>query len=337
MGIEISNPGGGGITIETDPLALLKTGGIMAGNIRFDEVGIQSIGKGTFDAGRGAYNGISLICANDVELNWQAGYLKAKYNGSDVPINSEVPFNIYSYTEEVYEEGELVEPAYTRTLALSGTGISHTDGQYSSTFSINAGGFSAYNGQSNEGVSFNSGGLTFGDGTVQTTAFGGIINGGLVVNNDDGSPIFTVPANSSWPIFGNPDDGVYTEISNDWLVINGQKGGTTGTVILGRNYEADDSYGIKFYDGSYQTTAGGYLGTSTSSNTVDSGNGKSFTTQKHLLYTPYQKIVIVATGTSNHMHGQVVSYSKTTGELVFDADTHSGSGTHTDWTINVGG
>ena len=78
--------GGGGITIEQDPNSLPLTGGIMSGAIRFDTVGSQCIQKGSFDTGYSAYNGISLVCANDVELNWQAGFLKAKYNNAFVPI-----------------------------------------------------------------------------------------------------------------------------------------------------------------------------------------------------------------------------------------------------------
>ncbi|NDB81806.1 MAG: hypothetical protein EB127_03520 [Alphaproteobacteria bacterium] len=100
MGIEISNPGGGGITVETDPLALLRTGGIMSGAIRFDEVGIQNIAKGSFDSGRGGYNGISLNCAVEYELNWQAGYLKALNSGGfNVPINVESDIVLYSHED----------------------------------------------------------------------------------------------------------------------------------------------------------------------------------------------------------------------------------------------
>ena len=64
------------------------TGGIMSGAIRFDSVGTQNISKGSFDSGRGGYNGISLVCAVDYELNWQAGYLKALNSGGfTVPVN----------------------------------------------------------------------------------------------------------------------------------------------------------------------------------------------------------------------------------------------------------
>jgi len=79
--------------------ALPITGGTMSGAIRFDNVGTQNISKGSFDSGRGGYNGISLVCAVDYELNWQAGYLKALNSGGfNVPIN--VESDIVSYSHE---------------------------------------------------------------------------------------------------------------------------------------------------------------------------------------------------------------------------------------------
>ena len=98
-----------------------------------------------------------------------------------------------------------------------------------------------------------------------------------------------------------------------------------------------DSTGVKFNDSSVQVTKGDrYKATSSTSNTVDSGNGKSFTTQPNLAYTPLQTCIIysAANPTGNHMHCTVVSYNETTGVLVVDADTNTGSGTHTDWVIN---
>ena len=277
----------------------------MSGAIRFDSVGTQNISKGSFDSGRGGYNGISLVCAVDYELNWQSGYLKALNSGGfAVPINSEVPFNIYSYTEPVYEEGELVEPAYTRTLELSATGISHTDGQYGNTFSINSGGFSANN---EDGViSFNVSGLTFGDGTVQTTAFGGP-NGGLVINNNDGDPFFTADSNTQTVFIGDnqvPNNG--TEISNNWITVNGVTQTTTGTMIFGRNYNlGTDVYGVQFYDNSFQTTAFIPENYYTQSQTQVYVNNQGFVTSSSL--TQYAQLsgstftgkVNVNTGTGN--------------------------------------
>lgn len=76
-----------------------------------------------------------------------------------------------------------------------------------------------------------------------------------------------------------------------------------------------------------------YLTTSSTSNTLSTGS-KTFTVQSGLSYTPTQDITIVF-DLSNHMHGQVTSYSGTT--LVVNITDVTGSGTYTSWTINVGG
>jgi hypothetical protein len=47
--------------------------------------------------------------------------------------------------------------------------------------------------------------------------------------------------------------------------------------------------------------------------------------------------VILAYDLSNHMHGEVVSYNKTTGALVVDLKHKSGSGTYSSWEINLQG
>jgi len=163
MGIEISNPGGGGITVETDPLALLRTGGIMSGAIRFDEVGIQNISKGSFDSGRGGYNGVSLNCAVGYELNWQAGYLKAiNEYGTVQPINIESNLIIDTGAGSAghYETTEMY---VTRTDANIGAGQSNAYG-------------ALYNGGVEVGdidgkwAELTTAHLRFGDGTIQTTA-----------------------------------------------------------------------------------------------------------------------------------------------------------------------
>lgn len=46
----------------------------------------SSLSRGSFDSGRSSYNGISLICTQGIELNWQAGYLKALSGSYVVPI-----------------------------------------------------------------------------------------------------------------------------------------------------------------------------------------------------------------------------------------------------------
>jgi hypothetical protein len=78
-----------------------------------------------------------------------------------------------------------------------------------------------------------------------------------------------------------------------------------------------------------------YLTSSTTSNTI--GNGaKTFTVGTGLAYTPTQDITIVFNA-SNHMHAAVTSYNSTTGVLVVDVNSHTGSGTYAVWSVNVGG
>lgn len=76
-----------------------------------------------------------------------------------------------------------------------------------------------------------------------------------------------------------------------------------------------------------------YLTQSDSTNTIGNGT-KTFTVEAGLSYTPTQDCTIVF-NSSNHMHGLVVTYSGTT--LVVDVTQHTGSGSYSVWTINVGG
>jgi hypothetical protein len=83
-----------------------------------------------------------------------------------------------------------------------------------------------------------------------------------------------------------------------------------------------------------QTNAGDkYKTTSNTAATIANGT-QTFTVASGLSYTATQDVTIVA-NVSNHMHGTVTSYSGTT--LVVDVSQHTGSGTFSSWTINVGG
>jgi hypothetical protein len=78
-----------------------------------------------------------------------------------------------------------------------------------------------------------------------------------------------------------------------------------------------------------------YLTTSVTSNAITNGT-KTFTVQSGLSYIPTQDITVVYNN-ANHMHGTVTSYNSVTGVVVIDVSQHTGSGTYTAWTINVGG
>lgn len=76
-----------------------------------------------------------------------------------------------------------------------------------------------------------------------------------------------------------------------------------------------------------------YLTTSATSWTLSNAT-QAFTVDAGLSYTPTQDVTVVY-DLANHAHGRVVSYSGTT--LTIDFTQHTGSGTYSAWTINVGG
>jgi len=80
-----------------------------------------------------------------------------------------------------------------------------------------------------------------------------------------------------------------------------------------------------------------YHTTSNSTLTIAaSGTITAITNDLGLDYSTAQT-VILAYDLSNHMHGEVVSYNKTTGALVVDLKHKSGSGTYSSWEINLQG
>ena len=76
-----------------------------------------------------------------------------------------------------------------------------------------------------------------------------------------------------------------------------------------------------------------YLTTSATSWTL-ANDTKTFTVDAGLSYTPTQDVTVVYDA-GNHAHGTVVSYSGTS--LTIDFAQHTGAGTYSAWTINVGG
>lgn len=81
----------------------------------------------------------------------------------------------------------------------------------------------------------------------------------------------------------------------------------------------------------------GYAATSTSSQTIGNSGTKTFTVQSGLAYTAGARVraADASNPSTNWMEGVVSSYSGTT--LVFTADKSAGSGTLTNWTINLAG
>ena len=106
-------------------------------------------------------------------------------------------------------------------------------------------------------------------------------------------------------------------------------GGTVGQVLT-KNSGSN-------FDASFATLIPGdrYLTTSTTSLTIDNAN-KTLTIGTGLSYTTQQDVVI-AYDASNHMHARVLTYNSGTGVMTVDVLSHSGTGTFSLWTVNVGG
>lgn len=220
---------------------------------------------------------------------------------------------------------------------------------------------------------------TSGSALTVTQGGGGTNSGAIVTgSSNSGVPLMRVTQTGAGDALvvedsANPDSTPFT-VNAVGRVGIGLSVATTETAAL-----TVDAGGIKFADGTLQTTAIGALTTAglaslsspaftgiptaptasagtnttqiattafvltnggdkyktTSSTTAAIANGtQTFTVAAGLSYTPTQDVTIVA-NVSNHMHGTVTSYSGTT--LVVDVSQHTGSGTFSSWTINVGG
>ncbi len=92
------------------------------------------------------------------------------------------------------------------------------------------------------------------------------------------------------------------------------------------------------YDSAWLTPAVGDRYSTTSNSTLAISNGtKTLTVSSGLSYTPLQDVTIAYSTdpVGFHMTGQVISYSGTT--LVVDVRHHTGTGSFTSWSVNVGG
>ena len=78
-----------------------------------------------------------------------------------------------------------------------------------------------------------------------------------------------------------------------------------------------------------------YKTTSTSTLTVDNST-QTCTVSAGLSYSIGQQIVVTYDA-SNFITATLLSYDQGTGSLTFDGQQHTGSGTYSDWTVNLAG
>jgi hypothetical protein len=167
-------------------------------------------------------------------------------------------------------------------------------------------------------------------GTISLNGAGDYFGFGINISGIDG--ILTVTNPNDGYMTMNPTtgirfaDGTYQSTAASSGV---PIGGTTGQSLV----KASNTN----YDTTWTTIQTGdrYLTTSTTSLTLSNG-AKTLTVATGLAYTTQQDFVI-AYDASHHMHCVVTSYNSTTGVLVADVHQHTGSGTFSSWTVNVGG
>jgi len=276
-----------------------------------------------------------------------------------------------SLTGGTMASGALVDFAVDtngNTSELGAWGLGLHNANTNSTATVEPAQIRTYNGDYVNGTSLTPNGINFNDETTQTTAYdpavlgnylpltGGNLN--LVDPSTFSAYIRDIDENLSAYVkigYGDGDGG-----TGGYIALNNIDGGKIGFYT-----NTDTGYNgggwIKFVDNTIQSTAfppdGGttsqyitgtgslvtfppvgdrYLTSSTTTLTVDSGNGKTMTVGTGLSYSPQQDIT-VSYNTANHMHGTVLTYNSTTGVMTWDSNTHSGSGTYSNWEVNVGG
>lgn len=105
--------------------------------------------------------------------------------------------------------------------------------------------------------------------------------------------------------------------------------GTTGQALVKASNTSYDTTWATIQTGDrYLTTSTTTLSVSKAVKTLTVGTGLAYTTQQD---------VVIAYDAANHMHAVVTSYNSTTGVMVADVQNHTGSGTYSLWTVNVGG
>jgi hypothetical protein len=194
-------------------------------------------------------------------------------------------------------------------------------------------------------------GINCGANTFKQYANGFIFGGGLqnvtIEANTTGANYTAVGYNfmysQNYPATIFTDGSVnfhrYFDIPNDRIVVTNLStlavsyiGGGSGvaSVSSGTNISVDNTDPANPI---INSLADRYKTSSTSSITIGNGS-RTFTVDADLAYIPLQEVLIVY-DPSNHMHGEVTSYSGTT--LVVDVNHHTGSGTYTSWVINLDG
>ena len=153
----------------------------------------------------------------------------------------------------------------------------------------------------------------------------------LAVNTADGT-IFTKTVNSEIVTFLNSTtlkslsaiwQNTYTTVAQHSAIWEGSN--------------EDVSTLVKASSADWNIVGDRYFTTSSSTQSINKGT-KVFGVSTGLSYIPTQDVTIVHDHDINHhMHGTVLDYNSFTGSLTADINSHTGTGTYSDWRINIGG
>jgi hypothetical protein len=182
-------------------------------------------------------------------------------------------------------------------------------------------------------------GFTFGDNLRNVT----IKSGSVGANYTAGGYSFLYAKDYPSEIFRNAENTAnyhrYYDPTNDRIVLTnlttlavsyiGGNAGTVTSVNAGTNISVTGTAAAPIIN----SLSDRYKTTSLSSVLIGNGS-KTFTVDANLSYIPLQEVLIVY-DPSNHMHGEVTSYSGTT--LIVDVQHHTGGGTFASWVINLDG
>jgi len=120
-----------------------------------------------------------------------------------------------------------------------------------------------------------------------------------------------------------------------------------GTTFTQANFEgnaySDESTGFpKAMEKMVEHVANAYRGTSTTSNAVGAGSKTWTVTNANSQIPAFAvgmpvRVARTAAPTTTYMQGEVTAFTASTGSTTVNVSSSLGSGTHTDWTITVGG
>ena len=197
---------------------------------------------------------------------------------------------------------------------------------------VSGSGSTVVNGENNEiasDFSFIGSGL---NNTISATADYGAILGGSnnTLNHQSsfiiGSNILSHSENFTYVNNLSVLGKVYGDGSSLLGVTGGSGGGDENVNTLVRSSSAD-----------WSIIGDRYFTTSISTNSINKGT-KVFAVSANLSYIPTQDLTIVHDhDAARHMHGTVLDYNSSTGSLTANINSHTGTGTYSDWRINLGG